>query len=68
MISRWTAALFCIAPVAALAQIPPCGVGQQLGDNVVMTSGNAVYSSPGYVSAGSLSVNVVGNSVAGMQA
>jgi hypothetical protein len=65
MISRWTAALLCAAPLAAIAQISPCGSGQQLGNNAVITSGNAVYSSPGYVSAGSLSVNVVGNSVVG---
>jgi hypothetical protein len=65
MISRWTAALFCAGPFVALAQISPCGPGQQLGNNAVITSGNAVYSSPGYVSAGSLSVNVIGNSVTG---
>jgi Putative Ig domain len=65
MISLRTAALLCAVPLAALAQISPCGVGQQLGNNAVITSGNAVYSSPGYVSAGSLSVNVVGNSVTG---
>jgi hypothetical protein len=64
-VALWSAGIVCAGQFVAFGQISPCGSGQQLGNNTVITSGSPVYWSSSYVSAGSMSVNINGNTIAG---
>jgi hypothetical protein len=49
----------------AVAQVSPCGSGQQLSSSTPVLSGTSTYWSPTYISSNNLSVNLNGNTVTG---